>query len=71
MVDNIKADDPNPNQSLQLKDQTIINSSHSVTPTQLMNFIDLYQKVFSSGRYNFEACRIPLETKLNIEFFFK
>ena len=34
-----------------------------------MNFFDLYQKVFSSGRYNFEACHIPLETKLNIEFF--
>ena len=34
-----------------------------------MNFFELYQKVFSSGRYNFEACRIPLETKLNVEFF--
>ena len=32
-------------------------------------FFFIYQKVIESGKYNFEACRIPLKTNLNVEFF--
>ena len=32
-------------------------------------YILLQNRVFLSGRYNFEGCRIPLRTNLNIDYF--
>ena len=32
-------------------------------------FFELYQKVTESGLYNYEGCRIPLKTNLNVPFF--
>ena len=34
-----------------------------------MDFFKAFHKVKKSGHYNFECCKIPLETKLNIPFF--
>ena len=41
-------------------------------PTKFLDdsqFLNLHQKVVNSGLYNFEGCRIPLQTRLNIPFF--
>ena len=36
---------------------------------KISEFFYIYQKVIESGKYNFEACHIPLKTNLNVEFF--
>ena len=36
---------------------------------QIQEFVELYEKVLATGKYNFEGVRIPLSTRLNIPFF--
>ena len=33
------------------------------------NYIKIHDLIHSSGQYNFEACKFPLHTKLNIDYF--
>ena len=66
-------------QFLQKKLEVRIHSLKSRLPQSLIPichfqikfryFLYIYQKVIESGKYNFEACRIPLKTNLNVEFF--
>lgn len=54
--------------SLTQKPQTLIkiNKLHQLTDEQ---FLDLHDKVINSGHHNFEVCKVPLNTRLNIPFF--
>ena len=33
------------------------------------DYINQHNKIFRSGRYNFEGCKFPLKTNLNIDYF--
>ena len=56
--------DPIVEMSVKIKRALICAASQSNE-----EYIQLHNKVFLSGRYNFEGCRIPLKSNLNIDFF--
>ena len=56
--------DPNVEISVNPKRTSICAASQSDE-----EYIQLHNKVFLSGRYNFEGCRIPLKSNLNKDYF--
>ena len=45
------------------------SSVHTAFSQSDKEYILLHNQVFLSGRYNFEGCRIPLKSNLNIDYF--
>ena len=35
------------------------------------NIIEVHNKVVSSGYHNYDGCRIPVKSGINVDFFFK